>query len=171
MLNGFGTAAYSVCDKMPWYNEDAQSQWDLEGAKKLLDDNGWKTGSDGIREKDGVRAELNILYSAGDSVRQALAAETANQLEALGIETSIEGVGWDPPTTGPRWNRSYGAGARTRPWSSTTSTIARRARSTPSILPTETTRWTQYMDQALASQLIWMSPMSCGRWPSGMEPA
>ena len=66
-----------------------------EGAKKLLDDNGWKTGSDGIREKDGVRAELNILYSAGDSVRQALAAETANQLEALGIETSIEGVGWD----------------------------------------------------------------------------
>lgn len=95
VLNGFGTPAYSVCDKMPWYNEDAQSQWDLEGAKKLLDENGWKTGSDGIREKDGVRAELNILYSAGDSVRQALAAETANQLEALGIETSIEGVGWD----------------------------------------------------------------------------
>ena len=31
----------------------------------------------------------------GDSVRQALAAETANQLSELGIAATIEGVGWD----------------------------------------------------------------------------
>ena len=52
-------------------------------------------GPDGIREKDGVRAELTLLYASDDSVRQALAADLANQLGALGIDAMIEGVGWD----------------------------------------------------------------------------
>lgn len=49
----------------------------------------------GVRVKDGVRAELNLLYPSSDSVRQALAADLANQLGELGIAASIEGVGWD----------------------------------------------------------------------------
>lgn len=99
VLNGYGTAAYSICDKMPWYNETAEVSYDLEGAKALLDEAGWTTGSDGIRQKDGVRAEMNILYASGDSVRQALAADMQNQLKELGIEASIEGVGWDTAYT------------------------------------------------------------------------
>ena len=35
------------------------------------------------------------MYPAGDSVRQALAAETANQLKQVGIEVKIQGVSWD----------------------------------------------------------------------------
>ena len=35
------------------------------------------------------------MYPPSDSVRQALAADTANQLKELGIQVSIEGVGWD----------------------------------------------------------------------------
>ncbi len=35
------------------------------------------------------------MYPASDSVRQALAADTANQLKELGIQVTIEGVGWD----------------------------------------------------------------------------
>lgn len=99
VLNGYGTAAYSICDKMPWYNETAEVSFDLEGAAALLDEAGWTAGSDGIRQKDGVRAELNILYASGDSVRQALAADMQNQLKELGIEASIEGVGWDTAYT------------------------------------------------------------------------
>lgn len=68
--------AYSVCDKMPWYNDEAVTEYDPEEAVKILEDAGWKAGDDGIREKDGVRAELNILYPASDSVRQALAEDT-----------------------------------------------------------------------------------------------
>ena len=48
-----------------------------------------------MREKDGVRAELNLLYPSEDSVRQALAANFASQLGKLGIACTIEGVGWD----------------------------------------------------------------------------
>lgn len=95
VLNGYGTAAYSVCDKMPWYNEACEVEYDLEGAKKILEEAGWTEGSDGIREKDGVRAEITLMFSSGDSVRQALAEDTANQLKELGIQVTTEGVGWD----------------------------------------------------------------------------
>ena len=37
-------------------------------------------GADGFRQKDGVRAGFTLMYSAGDSVRQALSEDTANQL-------------------------------------------------------------------------------------------
>lgn len=99
VLNGYGTAAYSVCDKMPWYNDEAEAAYDPEGAAALLDEAGWNIGADDIREKDGVRAKLNILYPSSDSVRQALAADTQNQLKELGIDISIEGVGWDTAYT------------------------------------------------------------------------
>ena len=95
VLNGYGTPAYSVCDQMPWYNEDSQVAYDPEGAAALLDEAGWLLGEDGIRKKDGKQAELVLLYSQGDSVRQALAVDFANQMEELGIVCSVEGVGWD----------------------------------------------------------------------------
>ena len=72
VLNGYGTAAYSVCDKMPWYNDAAVTEYNLDEAKKLMEEAGWTEGADGIREKDGVRAELTLMFSNGDSVRQAL---------------------------------------------------------------------------------------------------
>lgn len=95
VLNGYGTAAYSVCDKMPWYNPESEVEYDPEEAKKILEDVGWKEGTDGIRKKDGVRAEFTLMFSNGDSVRQALAEDTANQLRELGIEVTTEGAGWD----------------------------------------------------------------------------
>ncbi|MDC7288592.1 ABC transporter substrate-binding protein [Blautia schinkii] len=95
VLNGYGTIAYSVCDKMPWYNDEAVSEYNLDEAKKLMDEAGWVEGKDGIREKDGVKAGFTLMFSNGDSVRQALAEDTANQLKELGLEVKTEGVGWD----------------------------------------------------------------------------
>ncbi len=95
VLNGYGTPAYSICDGLPWYNEASEVEYDPEGAAALLDEAGWIMNDDGVREKDGTKAELNLLYAAGDSVRQALAADFANQLGELGISCTIEGVGWD----------------------------------------------------------------------------
>lgn len=99
VLNGYGSPAYSVCDKMPWYEPDAQVKYDPEGAAALLDEAGWTAGADGIRTKDGQRAELTFLYPASDSVRQALAADSADQLRKLGIDTKTEGVDWDTAYT------------------------------------------------------------------------
>lgn len=99
VLNGYGSPAYSVCDKMPWYNGESETAYDLEGAIFLLEESGWKVGVDGIREKGGIRAELEFIYPAEDSVRQALAVDTANQLKTLGIDSSTRGVGWDSAYT------------------------------------------------------------------------
>ena len=69
--------------------------YDPQKAAALLEEAGWTLNSDGMREKDGQTASLNLLYPMGDSTRQALAADMANQLAELGIQTSTEGVGWD----------------------------------------------------------------------------
>ena len=95
VLNGYGSPAYSVCDGLPWYNEASEVEYDPEAAAALLDEAGWTMGDDGVREKNGVKAEMNLLYSTGDSVRQALIADFAAQMEELGISCTIEGVGWD----------------------------------------------------------------------------
>src|SRR4029453_17040016 len=36
---------------------------DIERAKKLLDEAGWKMGSDGIREKDGVKLAPKVYFT------------------------------------------------------------------------------------------------------------
>ena len=77
VLNGYGSPAYSVCDGLPWYNPASEVEYDPNGAAALLEEAGWLLSDDGFRYKNGERAELDLLYSAGDSVRQA------------------EGVGWD----------------------------------------------------------------------------
>ena len=94
-LGGHGSPAYSLCDKMPWYNDASEVSFDAEKAKELLEAAGWKAGGDGIREKDGVRAEFNLLFTPGDSVRQAIAENVASQLKNLGIEVTTESAGWD----------------------------------------------------------------------------
>lgn len=95
-LNGYGVPAYSENDGMPWYNPKSEIEFDLAYAQSLLDDAGWvDTDGDGIREKNGVKASTTLLYSAGDDVRQAIAMAVSNQiLENLGIEMTVEGVGW-----------------------------------------------------------------------------
>ena len=95
VLNGYGTVAYSVCDQMPWYNPAAETDYDPDMAKAILKEDGWEAGEGGILTKDGVRAEFTLMYPTGDSVRQALAEDTANQLKAFGINVTTEGVGWD----------------------------------------------------------------------------
>lgn len=95
VLNGYGTPAYSVCDGLPWYSPVNEVEYDLEGAKALLEEAGWRIGPSGHREKDGMTAWITIYYAAGDSVRQGIAAELANQLNELSIRADVEGVSWN----------------------------------------------------------------------------
>ena len=97
VLNGHGTPAYSVCDGLPWYSPVNEVEYDPVGARALLDEWGWPVGPDGIRVRgtSEMKLSLTIYYIVGDSVRQGLAAELANQLKELGIGADIKGVGWD----------------------------------------------------------------------------
>lgn len=100
VLNGYGTAAYSVSDGMPWYNPDMEVAYDAEAAQRCLEEGGWARGADGIYEKAGQRAAFACYYSASDSVRQALANEFANQMRQIGIEVQPVGSGWTTDPSG-----------------------------------------------------------------------
>ena len=95
VLNGCGTVAYSVGDGMPWSSPDMAVETDVDHARELLESGGWALGDDGVRVRDGVRASFDLYYAAGDSTRQALAADFADQCKELGIEVAIKGASWD----------------------------------------------------------------------------
>jgi len=62
--------------------------YDIEGAKKLLDDAGWKLGADGIRAKDGVPLKLRYVTTSRE-VRQNTQVIVQQMLEEVGIEVEL----------------------------------------------------------------------------------
>lgn len=67
-LKGFGQVADIPVSPVSWAYDNKgvkQYKFNAEKAKKLLDQAGWKTGKDGIREKDGKK--LTIRYLTADA--------------------------------------------------------------------------------------------------------
>lgn len=93
VLEGYGRPAYSVSDDLPWSNAEAVfMDASLEEAKQILAAGGWvDADGDGIVEKNGVKAEFNLLYFAGDLTRQSLALATADMVAQAGIKINVEG--------------------------------------------------------------------------------
>ncbi|WP_341279018.1 ABC transporter substrate-binding protein [Paenibacillus sp. FSL H8-0537] len=64
---------------------------DIEKAKQLLDELGWKAGADGIREKDGKKLTLHYVDgSPNREKRNDIAAIVQQQLKPLGIQVDVE---------------------------------------------------------------------------------
>lgn len=63
--------------------------YDLEGAKKLLDEAGWVEGADGIRAKDGVKLELTTWPGAVFPLNQQLDELIAEQWKLAGVQLNI----------------------------------------------------------------------------------
>jgi peptide/nickel transport system substrate-binding protein len=56
----------------PWYNTSLPAfRYDVAKAKKMLDADGWKMGSDGVRHKNGRALEFQISTTTGNPQRQA----------------------------------------------------------------------------------------------------
>ncbi len=97
VLYGFGRPAYFVCDGLAWDNPANRiKDGDPEGARKLLEAAGWTdSDGDGIREKNGLKAEFTIVYPADRSVRQGLALASADMLRDIGLNVNVIGKSWD----------------------------------------------------------------------------
>lgn len=75
------------------YKEPKETyDYDLEKAKKLLDDAGWKVGSDGIREKDGVKLSVHFLAPTGTTFYETLLSVLDNDWKALGVDYTGEQI-------------------------------------------------------------------------------
>ena len=97
VLEGYGSPAFGPVSYLPWEQKEADIQdANLDQAKKILTDGGWKdSDGDGIVEKANVKAEFNIVYPASDSTRQALALAATDMIKAMGIQANPEGKSWD----------------------------------------------------------------------------
>ena len=92
-LKGYGTVANVPIHPTSWaYTEEGVNkyEYDKEKAKKLLDEAGWKVGSDGIREKDGQK--LNLSYFGPSSAKDSdlLIPIAKENYKEIGVEFNPE---------------------------------------------------------------------------------
>ncbi|MFD5525078.1 ABC transporter substrate-binding protein [Streptomyces virginiae] len=96
LLEGAGRPAFGpVPTDSPWFTAGTERRHDLDRARRILDDAGWKTGEDGIRAKDGVRASFPLWYTSGDKIRQDHALAFASDAKKAGIEVKAEAGTWE----------------------------------------------------------------------------
>jgi peptide/nickel transport system substrate-binding protein len=82
--------ADSVYSNAQWVHVAPKTQYpfDPKKAAQMLDDAGWRKGADGVRAKNGVRMEWELLTNAGNVARQTLVSYMADQWKSLGIEVT-----------------------------------------------------------------------------------
>ncbi len=94
---GYGITGKPTCNVVPapaiyasTANDGCLVQ-DMDMAKQLLDDAGWVVGSDGVREKDGMR--LSVLYQTStNAVRQDFQALIKQWWSEIGVETELRNL-------------------------------------------------------------------------------
>lgn len=94
---GYGAGGTPTCNVLPAPENFASTandsclEQDVDKAKALLDEAGWKPGSDGVRVKDGVR--LSILYQTStNAVRQDTQALVKQWWKEIGVETELRNI-------------------------------------------------------------------------------
>ncbi len=99
ILKGFGTEAYSPLQKHPVKNEDIEKyEYNVEKAKQLLDDAGWKESNDGFRYKNGEKLAFTITSPASDSVRVNMANYVAEGFKKIGADVKVAALDWSAIT-------------------------------------------------------------------------
>lgn len=99
IFSGFATPSTTGLEKMPWLNPEAiipESEYgNIDLAIQMLENGGWMdTDQDGIREKDGLRASFDLLYTQGE-YRQELGLAFAEMAKRIGIEVNLKLTTWD----------------------------------------------------------------------------
>ncbi|MGW4161317.1 ABC transporter substrate-binding protein [Streptomyces sp. NPDC004788] len=96
ILDGAGRPAYGpVPTDSPWFAKGTERRHDLAGARKILDEAGWKPGPDGVRVKNGVRAAFPLWYLSGDKLRQDHALAYASDAKKAGIALTTQSGTWE----------------------------------------------------------------------------
>lgn len=94
LLYGIDTKADTLLSKS-WTFCDVEIQpyeYDIEKAKKILEDSGWKDyNQDGIREKDGKNLEGEIIYKTGNTTIDDLVITIESSLKKIGMDAKITG--------------------------------------------------------------------------------
>ncbi|HFZ4875315.1 TPA: ABC transporter substrate-binding protein [Serratia marcescens] len=87
VYQGYGKVANQPISPISWaYDANGINPYayDLDKAKKLLDEAGWQVGADGIRQKDGKKLELTLLVTK-KLINDALVPIAKDNYRRLGV--------------------------------------------------------------------------------------
>ena len=65
--------------------------YDVELAQSMLDEAGWAVGADKIREKDGQKLNIDLLYNSDSVTEKAIAEYLQSEYQKIGISLNIHG--------------------------------------------------------------------------------
>ena len=65
--------------------------YDVEQAQSMLDEAGWVVGADKIREKDGQKLNIDLLYNSDSVTEKAIAEYLRSEYQKIGISLNIHG--------------------------------------------------------------------------------
>lgn len=87
-------AVHLVTPKDPWFTDDPAKitiyKYNKREADRLLDEAGWKMGTDGYRTKDGKKLSFTIMTTAGNKTRELVQVYLQNQWKQVGIEVTAK---------------------------------------------------------------------------------
>ncbi|SDP43840.1 peptide/nickel transport system substrate-binding protein [Actinopolyspora xinjiangensis] len=94
LLGGHGEPAYTpIPPSMERFHEpEARLEFDQRRAREILEEGGWRSGSDGIRTRNGTRASFTVMYFADDTLRKKFAQAFASDAGKVGVRVELAGV-------------------------------------------------------------------------------
>lgn len=78
------TVAYCDIELTPY-------EYNMDKANQLLEEASWVFGNDGIREKDGQRLSLNLLYNSDSVTEKTISEYLQSEYAKIGVEVNIAG--------------------------------------------------------------------------------
>jgi peptide/nickel transport system substrate-binding protein len=75
-----------------FHDPDVALSYDLAAASRLLDGDGWKTGADGIRARNGRRLSFQLVTELGSPLRDSIRDDLVAQWRKLGADVSVNDV-------------------------------------------------------------------------------
>src|SRR5699024_83671 len=94
-----GSVAYSPLQNHEFNNDQVEKYtYDVDQAKSLLEESGWKVEKDGFRYKDGEKLTFTITTPASDSVRVNMANYIAEGFTEIGADVQVAALDWSAIT-------------------------------------------------------------------------
>jgi len=79
----------ALADQLPAASDYTVPKKDIDKAKDLLDQAGWKQTSGAVRIKDGKTLRISLVTATNEDY-QAIAAKLGEQLEAIGVSLNVQ---------------------------------------------------------------------------------
>ncbi|MED0992389.1 ABC transporter substrate-binding protein [Bacillus nitratireducens] len=92
-FQGYASLVNVPITPVSWaYTEEGinKYEYNLEKAKKLLDEAGWKAGSDGIREKDGQKLKISYFASSASKINDVMIPVMKEDYKKIGVDFNPE---------------------------------------------------------------------------------